>query len=156
MYLPTGVNDPNISPTSNMAAVQGLVDFANGLGCARKYIGTSIPRNTCSNDWYYDMDLSLSQEIPGPGRFFGRNDKIKLYASMDNFLNFLDSSWNLQHRRNFEGFQDVASVSGVDAQGRYIFIPSPNGQGYSTFANDNGVNVSSSVWRVKFGISYDF
>ncbi|WP_126177087.1 TonB-dependent receptor [Tsuneonella rigui] len=156
VYLPTGVNDPNISPTSNMAAVQGLVDFANGLGCARKYIGTSIPRNTCSNDWYYDMDLSLSQEIPGPGRFFGRNDKIKLYASMDNFLNFLDSSWNLQHRRNFEGFQDVASVSGVDAQGRYIFIPSPNGQGYSTFANDNGVNVSSSVWRVKFGISYDF
>ena len=76
--------------------------------------------------------------------------------SMDNFLNFLDSSWNLQHRRNFEGFQDVASVSGVDAQGRYVFIPSPAGQGYSTFDNDNGVNVSSSVWRVKFGISYDF
>jgi outer membrane receptor protein involved in Fe transport len=156
VYLPTGVNDPNIAPTSNMAAVQGLVDFANGLGCAKKYIGTSIPRNTCSNDWYYDMDLSLSQEIPGPGRFFGRNDKIKLYASMDNFLNFLDSSWNLQHRRHFEGFQDVASVSGVDAQGRYVFIPSPAGQGYTTFNNDNGVNVSSSVWRVKFGISYDF
>ncbi|MGX7951552.1 TonB-dependent receptor domain-containing protein [Tsuneonella sp. HG249] len=156
VYLPTGVNDPNIAPTSNMAAVQGLVDFANGLDCARPYIGTSIPRNTCSNDWYYDMDLSLSQEIPGPGRFFGRDDKIKLYATMDNFLNFLDSGWNIQRRRNFEGFQDVASVSGFDSQGRYIFVASPAGQGFTTFNNDNQVNVSSSVWRLKVGLSYDF
>jgi outer membrane receptor protein involved in Fe transport len=158
VYLPTGVNDPNISPTSNADAVNTLVAFANGLGCAKKYIGTSIPRNTCSNDWYYDMDLSFSQEIPGPGRFFGRNDKIKLYATMDNFLNFLDSSWNLQHRRNFEGFQDIASLTtaGVDSQGRYIFAASPSGQGSGTFKTDNGINVSSSVWRLKVGISYDF
>ena len=130
--------------------------FVQGLDCARPYIGTSIPRNTCENDWYYDMDLSLSQELPGPGRFFGRDDKIKLYATMDNFLNFLDSSWNIQRRRNFEGFQDIASVSGVDAQGRYIFPPSPAGQGFTTFNNDNTINVSSSVWRLKVGISYDF
>ena len=156
VYLPTGINDPNISPTSNAAAVQGLVDFANGLDCARDYIGRTIERNTCSNDWYYDMDLSFSQEIPGPGRFFGREDKIKLYATMDNFLNFLDPSWNIQRRRNFEGFQDVASVSGVDTQGRYIFTASPNGQGFGTFEGDNQVNVSSSVWRLKVGISYDF
>lgn len=158
VYLPTGVNDPNISPTSNADAVNALVAFANNLDCARPYIGQSVPRNTCSNDWYYDMDLSFSQEIPGPGRFFGRDDKIKLYATMDNFLNFLDSSWNLQRRRNFEGFQDIASLTtaGVDSQGRYIFAASPTGQGLSTFQSDNGFNLSSSVWRLKVGISYDF
>ena len=102
------------------------------------------------------MDLSFSQEIPGPGRFFGRDDKIKLYASMDNFLNFLDSSWNIQRRRNFAGFQDIASVSGVDSQGRYVIIPVNGWPALSTFENDNGVNVSSSVWRLKVGISYDF
>jgi hypothetical protein len=158
VYLPTGVTDPNISPTSNMAAVQSLVDFANGLKCAKPYIGTTIPRNTCTNNWYYDMDLSFSQELPGPGRFFGRDDKIKLYATVDNFLNLLDKSWNLQRRRDFAARQDIASLAAtpVDAQGRYIFTASPNGQGLSTFVNDNFVNISSSAWRLKVGVSYDF
>ncbi|GAA0866484.1 TonB-dependent receptor [Sphingopyxis soli] len=153
IYLPTGITDPNVSPTSNMAAVQSLADFANTLGCAKKYIGRSIPRNTCSNDWYFDVDLSFSQEIPGPGRLFGKNDKIKLYATMDNFLNFLDNDWNVQRRRDFAGRQDLATVSGVDAQGRYIFT---NATGLTTFKADNQINVSSSVWRLKVGVSYDF
>ena len=158
VYLPTGVSDPNISPTSNMTAVQSLVDFANTLDCAKKYIGRTVPRNSCENDWYYDMDLSFSQELPGPGRLFGREDKIKLYATVDNFLNLLNSSWNIQRRRDFAGRQDIASVAAtpVDAQGRYIFVASPAGQGLTTFAGDNFVNISSSVWRLKIGISYDF
>ncbi len=153
VYLPTGVNDPNIAPTSNAAAVQDLVDFANGLGCAKAHIGSSIPRNTCTNDWYYDMDLSLSQELPGPGRLFGHDDKIKLFATADNFLNLLDSSWNVQRRRNFAGLQDVANISGIDAEGRYIIS---GFAGQDAFDNDNNVNISSSVWRIKVGVSYDF
>ena len=44
------------------------------------------------------------------------------------------------------------STTGVDAQGRYIisaFLPDP-------FVGDNQINVSSSVWRAKVGISYEF
>ena len=58
------------SPLSDAATVEGLAGFASELGCASDYLGESIERNTCSGDWYYDMDLSISQEIPGPGRFF--------------------------------------------------------------------------------------
>lgn len=154
VYIPTGVTDPNISPTSNADAVNGLVNFARSLDCAKDYIGRSIERNTCSNDWYFDLDLSLSQEIPGPLRFFtGVQDRIRLFATFDNFLNFLDRDWNVQRRRNFAGLQDIASISGVDAQGRYI-ITGFNGQ--ADFDADNQINVSSSVWRVKFGASYRF
>lgn len=157
VYLPTGPNDPNISPSSNATAVQQLVDFANSLDCAREYIGRTIERNTCSNDWYFDFDLSFSQELPGPGRFFGRNDTFKLYATVDNFLNLLDSSWNLQRRRDFAGRQDIIGLGGIDPQGRYIINPLPGGvTPAANFAADNGVNVSSSVWRLKVGISYDF
>jgi hypothetical protein len=123
------------------------------LGCAKKYIGKTVPRNTCSNNWYYDMDLSLSQELPGPGHFFGKSDKIRLYASFDNFLNMLDSGWNVQRRRDFGGRQDLATVTGVDAQGRYIFS---SAAGLNSFDSDNFINVSSSVWRIKLGVSYDF
>ena len=156
-YLPTGLTDPNVSPSSTITAQQmtDLVSFINEQPCAAKYIGRSIPRNTCNNDWYYDMDLTLSQELPGPGHLFGWDDKIKLFATVDNFLNLLNSSWNLQHRRNFFGVQDIAGLTaaGVDAQGRYIFA---NSSGISTFDSDNGVNVSSSVWRLKVGLSYNF
>ncbi|HUQ13125.1 MAG TPA: hypothetical protein VM055_02505, partial [Novosphingobium sp.] len=97
--------------------------------------------------------LSFSQELPGPGRLFGVEDKIKLFATMDNFLNFLDKSWNIQRRRNFFGVQDIASTSGVDAQGRYIIT---SAAGSDTYVTDNGINLSSSIWRAKIGISYDF
>ena len=153
VYLPSSLTDPNLAPTSTMAEVQKLIDFANGLKCAREYLGRTIERNTCSNDWYYDLDLSLSQEIPGPGRLFGVEDRMKLFASFDNFLNFVDSDWNVQHRRDFAGRQDIATTTGVDAQGRYIIT---SAAGLSTFDADNGVNTSSSVWRVKVGVSYEF
>ncbi len=107
-----------------MAAVQALSDFASDLGCAKDYLGRSIKRNTCKNDWYYDLDLRISQELPGLGRIMGSplgiRDKVTVYAMFDNFLNLLDNGWNIQRRRNFAGLQDIASVSGVDAQGRYI------------------------------------
>jgi hypothetical protein len=158
VYLPTGTTDPNISPTSTMTAVQQLVDFANGLSCARQYIGRTIPRNTCVNDWYYDLDLSFSQELPGPLSAFGvADDSIRLYATFDNFLNFLNDGWNVQRRRNFSGLQEVVGTSGVDAQGRYIITALPGG--VTTQANydaDNQINVSSSVWRLKVGVSYRF
>ncbi|MFO6446265.1 TonB-dependent receptor domain-containing protein [Erythrobacter sp. NE805] len=161
IYLPTGVNDPNVAPTSNMTAVQALTDFANNLDCAKGYIGRSIERNTCSLPWYLDMDLSFSQEIPGPGRVFGlTQDKIRLFATVDNFFNLLDSSWNLQKRRNFTGWTDLAEISGVDAQGRYIFTNAnaitPNAQGVSDFDRDEFINVTGSVWRIKVGVSYEF
>jgi hypothetical protein len=159
VYLPTGINDPNIAPVgtgptnSNQAAVEQLVAFASGLDCASDYLGQTIERNTCSNDWYFDLDLSFSQEIPGPASLFGANDKLKLFATFDNFLNLLDNDWNVQHRRDFGGRQDVATTAGVDAQGRYIIT---SAAGINTFESDNGVNTSSSVWRMKVGVSYEF
>jgi hypothetical protein len=158
VYIPTGLTDPNIAPigaganNSTQSAVESLIDFANGLGCAKKYAGRTVPRNSCTNDWYYDMDLSFSQEIPGPGRFFGRDDKIRLYATMDNFLNFLNGGANVQRRRSTHGLQDIATTTGVDSAGRYII------KGYTgnTFAADNQINFSSSVWRLKVGVSYEF
>ena len=164
LYIPSGVSDPNISPSSNMAAVQTLVDFASGLDCAKKFMGRSIKRNSCKNDWYNDLDLRFSQELPGPGRLMGSpmgvRDKLTVYAMVDNFLNLLDDGWNVQRRRQFAGLQDVADISGVDAQGRYIISGVSNlvtgADGLTGYQRDNFVNVSSSVWRLKVGLSYEF
>src|SRR3546814_19716130 len=42
LYLPTGVNDPNVSPDSDMTAVQELVAFASGPGFHKKETGRTI------------------------------------------------------------------------------------------------------------------
>jgi outer membrane receptor for ferrienterochelin and colicin len=170
VYIPTGVDDPNIAPVgtgsgfSNADAVEALTQFARGLDCAKKYIGKSIKRNTCENDWYFDMDLRFAQEIPGPGRLFGSphglNDKITLYAMFDNFLNMLNDGWNIQHRREFNGLQDIANLSGVDSAGRYIISGADQlevgSDGLTGYQRDEFINTSSSLWRIKVGISYEF
>jgi hypothetical protein len=165
VYLPTGTSDPNVAPTSNMTAVQTLANFAQSLPCAKKYIGRTIDRNTCSNDWYHDLDLRFSQELPGPARLLGSplgmKDKITAYVMFNNFFNLLDSHWNVQHRRDFGGRQPIATVTGVDANGRYVISAAapitPNAStGLRSFDTDNGVNLSSSVWQIKMGLSYDF
>ena len=94
------------------------------------------------------------------GSPLGVRDKLTVYAMFDNFLNLLDDGWNIQRRRNFAGLQDIASVSGVDAQGRYIINSAaaitPGADGLSDYDRDNFINVSSSVWRLKVGLSYEF
>lgn len=148
IYVPTGIDDPNLSPTSDATAVQDLINFVKSSGCDYK-AGKSIKANTCQNDWSFDMDLRFSQEIPGPGRFFGVNDRIELYATMDNFLNFIDGEWN-ELRSYGSGLTVVEG--GVDSSGRYVinqFIqPDP--------IEDNAVRVSSSTWRLKLGVRYEF
>jgi len=67
--------------------------------CLSQYRGQSIARNTCRNDWYYDLDLRLSQKLSGPGRFFGLEDRIRIYATIDNFLNRIDKSRNVRRSR---------------------------------------------------------
>jgi hypothetical protein len=160
IYLPTGIDDPNIAPTSNMTAVQQLVDLAKDLDCAKDHLGESIDRNTCTNNWYYDLDLRLSQELPGLSRLTGVGgvrDKFTVYAMFDNFLNFLNKDWNIQHRRNFAGLQVIGNTSGVNSAGQYIITALPGGQtSEERYRADRFINTSSSVWRVKVGVSYEF
>jgi hypothetical protein len=166
LYIPDGPNDPNVVYVDTVAnsvvvrtAAQNqadLLEFVNNHSCAREAKGSTIKRNTCSNDWYFDLDLRFSQELPGPASLAGigdLRDKITLYAMFDNFLNFLDNDWNVQRRRQFAGLQDVASLSGIDSQGRYV-INGVNSE--EDFDADNFINTSSSVWKIKVGVSYKF
>ena len=63
----------------------------------------------------------------------------------------LDRDWNVFRRRDFEGLVNVVNTPAVpvDAQGRYII---------SGFAPDDReeVQTSSSLWRIKVGLSYRF
>ena len=146
LYVPSGGNDPFVSPSSDPAAVQSLIDYVAASGC--KYTpGASIKRNTCRNPWHYDMDLRFSQELPFIGSLTGLvDDRIELFADFDNFLNLLDGDWNRLKFR--DQFVDVVD-GGVDSQGRYIISGfNPDDQQF--------VAISSSAWKIQVGVRYEF
>ncbi|APR54013.1 hypothetical protein CA223_03720 [Sphingomonas koreensis] len=148
LYIPTGVNDPNLSPSSNATAVASFMNYVDKLDCASEAKGRVIERNTCLNDWYYDLDINFSQTVPGPFK----GDSLKFTVTIDNFLNLLDQNWNTFRKRQFAGLINVVtppSGSPVDAQGRYII---------NSFSPDDTRDLvtSASLWRLKVGVSYKF
>jgi hypothetical protein len=151
LYIPTGVSDSNVSPSSDPVAVQSLIDYVNASNCGFTP-GQTIGRNTCTEDWIYDMDIRISQELPGPGKIFGiTNDKFELFADVDNFLNVLDSSWNTVRARGVFGDGQLVDVvdGAIDTSGRYIisgFNPDDTQQ----------ISTSSSAWRIQVGVRYEF
>ncbi len=152
LYIPAGANDPNVSPLSDPAAVASLINYIDGLDCARGFAGQSIPGNTCREDWHNDVDLRISQEIPGPLSFFTqKDDRFELFADIDNFLNILDSSWNTRRARGSFGDGQVVDLvdGGFDTQGRYVI---------TDFNPDDteSVSTSASVWRIQIGVRYEF
>ncbi|MEE8230710.1 MAG: hypothetical protein V3R15_04405, partial [Qipengyuania citrea] len=143
LYVPSGVNDPNV--TGDAGDIQALIDYVEASGCDYTP-GASIKRNSCRNEWSYDLDLRFSQELPFLGSLTGiADDRVELFADFDNFLNFLDKSAN---RVKF--FNDIPVTStGVDAQGRYEI-------GSFNPDDDQIVSVSSSAWKVQVGVRYEF
>jgi len=150
LYIPTGVNDPNLSPDSDPAAVTALLDYLAtsevGEQCSFN-LGESVARNTCNNDWHFDMDLRFSQELPFLGSLTGiANDRVEVFADFANFLNLLDGGWNVLRARG--EFVDLVDGD-YDDEGRYVI------DGFNP-DDQNNLAIGPSAWRIQIGARYEF
>lgn len=147
LYVPTGIGDPNVVYT-NATAEAELDDYINANSCVAKYRGSVLPRNSCRNNWFYDLDLRFSQELPGPMSAFGlKQDKIKMFVDFDNFLNLVDSGSNVFRRFGYT--ESVIRAGSIDSQGRYVYDR-------FTGPRDAVIQSSSSLWKIQLGVSYEF
>lgn len=155
LYIPTGPNDPNVvyvgSTVGGVAQTKEqtaklLNDYIDGEKCLQKFRGRSVPRSSCRGPWFFDLDVRISQELPGPLSMFGIKDKIRLFMDVDNVLNMIDSSWNVSRSR---GTSVQMLTAGYDTQGRYV---------YSAYnpVRAPSIQTSSSLWRAQIGINYNF
>ena len=115
-------------------------------------VAQTTERNTCFNDWHFDLDLRIAQELPFIGSATGLvQDRVELFADFANILNMFDSSWNiLRSRGGFNGLVDVIDGE-LDDQGRYVFRSSgfrPDDQ--------NQIAINASAWRIQVGARYEF
>ncbi|HSM54490.1 MAG TPA: TonB-dependent receptor, partial [Erythrobacter sp.] len=157
MYIPTGVGDPNVV-IADATFAQALDDFISKTPCINKYRGQTLPRNSCSNPWFYDLDLRFSQELPGPMKAFGmKDDKFRLFVDFDNFLNLIDSGSNVFKRYSYT--EALVRAAAIDSQGRYVYSPITaqyNASAGTTGFRDPQVQSSSSLWKIQLGVSYEF
>jgi outer membrane receptor for ferrienterochelin and colicin len=144
-YIPNGVTDPAIAPTSNAAAVAALVAFIDNHDVLSDHKGGIAPRNVARDDWYTKFDLKLSQNFPG---VMG-TDSFEGFVMIENLGNLLNDGWGVQREHSFFG-TPLYGISSVDAQGRYVIT------GFNANVDRDSIIVGASLWNVRMGVKYEF
>jgi Carboxypeptidase regulatory-like domain len=145
LYVPTGPMDPIIDTSAlTQPEIDEIFAFINSSGLS-EYAGGFAPRNAFKDPWFTDMDIRISQDIPG---FFG-SDRFQAFVDIENFLNLVSDSANVFERYDRGNVREGVEVIDIDiVGGRYLL--------------DNLKNVrleqrvNPSVWAVQFGVRYTF
>ncbi|EKE72356.1 TonB-dependent receptor [Gallaecimonas xiamenensis] len=144
-YIPTGANDPNISPESSMTYDQ-IMDVVNQAGLAG-YAGGFAPKGVGTGPWVSTLDFQFQQEIPG----FVEGHKGIFYFTINNLANLLNDDWGQVKRQNYTN-KSLFNFEGLDAEGRYKYgaLTSLDTKNWDTF------EAEESTWRMKVGVKYTF
>ena len=144
-YIPTGVDDPLISPLSNAQAVADLIDFINSNDDLSDMKGSIADRNGSADDWWTKFDLKLTQDLPG----LRSGDKTQAFLTIENLGNLLNDDWGLLREHGFPGNAELYNVSGIN-NGQYVI------SSFNSSADSDSIVVSPSLWQIHFGLKYEF
>ncbi len=143
-YVPTGQSDAAVeyAPGFDQAGFFAFLD-ENGLN---EYAGQIAPRNAFNDDWWFKMDMRISQELPG----FRKGDRASVFAVMENVGNFIDSDWGVLRQNGFPNTAEIVDVSYDAAANVYTY------SNFDPSSNEGSISVGASTWEVRFGAKYDF
>ncbi|MCD1598508.1 TonB-dependent receptor [Rheinheimera aquimaris] len=145
VYVPTGADDPNISPEG--IQYEEIMSYMNQVGLG-KYAGGFAPKGVGETPWITSLDFQFQQETPG----FVEGHKGVFYFTISNLLNLIDSSKGSVRRMQFTT-NSIVDFGGLDSEGRYIYekpFSTP------TYSNWDQYEPEQSTWRIKLGVSYKF
>lgn len=145
-YIPTGVDDPVLSPSSNATAVQNLVNYINSNSDLSEMRGTIADRNSQTDPWRSRFDIRFAQEFPG----LRADDRTEAFVVIRNVGNLLNDDWGVLKEHGFPGNAQLYGISGIDAQGRLIVTS------FSPTVDDASAINSASLWQVRLGLKYTF
>ncbi|MBR9907722.1 MAG: TonB-dependent receptor [Gammaproteobacteria bacterium] len=147
LYVPTGVNDPNVvwGPNLTTAQIDQFFAFIKDYGLD-KYAGGIAPRNEFYSDWWHKVDFKFEQELPG----FADGHKSSLYFVVDNLTNLLNDDWGVLYETSFPRTVSLANVSITD-QNQWQFDSFTN-----RLTSVQGRSGAPSLWSIRLGFQYDF
>jgi len=145
LYVPTGTNDPLV--TGDAATLAALDAFISNSPL-QQFRGQIAGKNIGQSDEVFRLDLHISQDIPLPARL----GKIRLFADMENVLNFINDEWGVLRQ---VGFPYAASI--VDVTCAQTVGPNCTRYNYSNFREPvQNINQGASIWQVRLGARYSF
>ncbi|MEN7344319.1 MAG: TonB-dependent receptor, partial [Pseudomonadota bacterium] len=139
LYVPTGVNDPNVVFAMSPEDQEAFFNFVGREGLAPGFVG----RNSTHARWTNRIDLRIDQEIPTFIDGVTGTAFVKFY----NFGNFLNDSWGKVYDAQFFSI-DVVDAE-VNDQGQYV---------YTDFTDRPLTNLieNRSLWSVRMGLEVRF
>lgn len=141
-------------------AIDQFYAFIQQDSYLKDHQGQIARRNATRAAWTNQLDLSVSQEVPG--LFKGNKGEIRL--DVYNFLNMLNNDWGQQLYVPFPYTRSLASFAGVDqATGKYIYsLPldaKGNYQPGTKVVYDAGRDIKTNVvsrWSAMLTLRYTF
>ena len=147
-YIPTGADDAAVDfSCSRCLSYEQILEQLQANGISTE--GGSLKRNKYSSPWKTNMDLYLSQQLPG----FSKEHKGELYFNIDNVLNLLQKHRGQIYSNRFGESQQILFDYDLNADGQYQY-QEPFG-GYRN-GSPAEFRAKESTWRLKVGVRYNF
>jgi hypothetical protein len=148
-YVPTGTNDPLISPLTDAAFLADLDAFISSEGCLNGARGGIVGRNSCESDWVNILSVRLQQEI----KF--RDTAFDLFLDIENFGNLINSDWGRVD--SYTAPSNVAPATVAIDNNQYVLTPnaSYNGTPQSIVPQPSIARIASA-YRLQLGVRFRF
>ena len=155
-YIPLNRNDVSFATGTSQASINSFFSYLANNDQLVRQAGGIFDRNEARAPWVNQLDLSFSQEIPG----FMKGHKAEVRLDIFNFLNLLNKDWGVEHRASFPLERTLANVTGIDANGHYVYDIRPyldaNGN-YAPAALPVNENFTPSQrWAANLTLRYEF
>lgn len=110
-----------------------------------KYRGKISPRNAFFASWISEIDLRLSQELPG----FDSSNRARIVFDIENLPNLINKNWGQNSYLGFPYFVSPVDVSFDKDTGKYV---------YSNFddSDKQRASLSQSIWKMQVAVYYEF
>ncbi|GAA0301980.1 TonB-dependent receptor [Psychrosphaera haliotis] len=141
--LPSGPDDANFD--FSRLSYEDTYALMEAAGVTQ-YAGGTIPKYTHNQPWTTNMDLAITQELPG----FAEGHKGQLYFIIDNLANLLNDDWGKIYNMSFPQqvlFDLETNGSQYQLRNRYKGVDTNN---YNNF------EAEQSSWSMKVGVKYSF
>ncbi len=156
-YVPSGPGDVVWANAASAAMADSFWDYLGNSTDLSRAAGSVANRNASRAGWVNQIDLSFSQEIPG----FMKGHKGEVRLDMFNVLNMIDKNWGIEHRADFPLIRRLADVSGVSADGKYIYDISGTNYNAGGVYSPKALAVNESLspsqrWSLLLTLRYTF
>jgi hypothetical protein len=150
MYIPSAPGSGEVVFKNGAAEEAKFWDIVNANPGLAKYKGRVVERNSSYAPWVNNVDLRISQELPG----FMSGHKAVFALDFLNFGNLLNKKWGRIDEVSFPSRRSFVNYAGIDpTTGKYVYAVQPTAAAadYVTKQVER-----ESQWAIQATLRYEF